>query len=71
MQYRIASTRPINKVVASTLGGAIVAIGVWALNTYASATIPIEVASAATVLVSALLAYLVPLAPGEVTAVEG
>jgi hypothetical protein len=70
MPYRVASARPLNKVVASTLGGAITAIGVWALNTYASAQIPVEVASAATVLVSTLLAYLVPLAPGEVAPAE-
>ena len=63
-------TRVLNKVVASALAGAITVIVVWLLNKYATADVPPEVAQSFTVIVTALIAYVVPLAPGEVKPID-
>jgi hypothetical protein len=64
------STKLLNKVLASTLGGAITVILVWLLNTYAGADVPPEVAQSFTVIVTAVIAYAVPIAPGEVKRIQ-
>lgn len=61
----MAIMQPVNwtpkpKVIASTLAGAVVVVGVWALKTFAHVDQPIEVATAEVVIVSAAIAYLVP-----------
>jgi len=51
---------PTNKVIGAGLSGAIVAIAVYGVDTFAGVHIPPEIASALTVVVSAAAAYLTP-----------
>lgn len=53
------SKKPSPKIVASTVAGAAVIVGVW-LASLAGVTVPTEVAGAATVIISAVSGYLIP-----------
>lgn len=55
-----SSLAPHPKVIVGTLAGAATAILVWVLNTYAKANIPGEIGSAITVVISSVLAYIIP-----------
>ena len=55
------SNFPNRKVSYSALAGALSAILVWVLKTYAKQEIPGEIASALTTILTAVVAYLVPL----------
>jgi len=48
---------PTNKVIAGGVSGAVVVIAIYALNTYFGQHIPAEIASALTVVVSAVASY--------------
>lgn len=66
--YQPTSWRPLNKISAGTLASALGVLLVWLLKTYAGITLPAEVQGAGAVLLFAAVAYLVPLAPGEIAA---
>jgi len=55
------------KVGAASLAGAIVFIGVWALGNFGHVSVPPEVSSAATVLVTAIVGWATPSAQGAPT----
>lgn len=57
--------RPLNKVLGGATAGALSIVVVWAVGTFASVDVPAEVASAFTTVVSAAVAYLVPLSDRE------
>lgn len=57
---------PIAKVSNPAYAQAFVAIAIWALQTYAHTQIPPEVAVAAALLLSGLVAYMTPLRAHEV-----
>ena len=57
---------PIAKVANPAYTQAMVAISVWALQTYAHTEIPPEVAVAAALLLSGFVAYMTPLRAHEV-----
>lgn len=66
MKHRVSSARPIAKVTAAAVAGAIVVILTWLLDAYAGVTLPDQVQSALTLLISLAAAYFTPLQPGEV-----
>jgi len=49
-----------NSTFAATVGGAVTAIVIWALQTWAQLAIPPEIASAITTIIMAVLTHLVP-----------
>ncbi|MGH8595154.1 MAG: hypothetical protein ACREXT_00695 [Gammaproteobacteria bacterium] len=51
---------PSRKVSSSALAGAISITVVWAVNNFAGAAIPGEIASALTTILSSVVAYVVP-----------
>ena len=57
---------PKAKVVAGGLGGAVSVILIWILSAYANVELPAEVAAAFTLVVSTVVAYLIPEAAEEV-----
>lgn len=57
---------PKAKVVAGALGGAVSVILVWILKAYANVELPPDVAAAFTLVVSTIVAYLIPEAAEEV-----
>lgn len=67
MHYRVATKRPIKKVIA-IFSGALVAVVAWALKQFANIEIPGEVQAALIILVSAAAAYLTPIREGEIEA---
>jgi hypothetical protein len=58
------SKRPIRKVGAAGLSGAVATLVLWVIEATA-ATVPAPVAAAITTVVAAGMGYLVPSAPGE------
>lgn len=69
-QYRVASPMPIAKVSAGALSGALVIVLAWLLKQYADVDLPDEVQSALVVLISAMVAYAVPIQDGEIEEVR-
>ncbi|MGJ5621398.1 hypothetical protein [Sulfitobacter sp. MF3-043] len=65
IQTRMNSNRPVRKVTASMLAGAIVQLLLWLNGQMAGPTIPPEVQGALTILVSFVVAYMVPPASTE------
>lgn len=63
---KVATNRPIQKVSAGAVAGALVAILAWGLRRFAGVDVPDEVTSAAVVLISFAAAYLTPIADGEI-----
>jgi len=61
-----ASAFPLRKVSFSTIAGLLSALVFWALRRYAGVEIDQEGAVLITALISGLVGYLTPLAPGEV-----
>lgn len=57
---------PKAKVVAGALGGAISVILIWVLKAYGNVELPPDVAAAFTLVVSTVVAYLIPEAVEEV-----
>lgn len=70
MKVRPTSARPLNKVLAGTLGSALGVIAAWVLRTYVVQDLPPEVELAMTTILTALVslasAYFTPIADGEV-----
>lgn len=66
-RYRVASARPLAKITAVTLAGALTVIIAWLTRVLWAVDIPAEVQAAITTLIAALAGYLTPLLPGEVT----
>lgn len=64
---RVVSRRPLNKVAAGALTSALVVLIGWGLRTACGVELPVEVVGALSTILGAGVAYLVPLAPGEVT----
>ncbi len=64
----VATPYPIAKVTAGALAGALVVIVTWLLDAYAGVSMPPQVQDALIVLISALIAYLTPIQPGEIVA---
>jgi hypothetical protein len=62
--------RPLNKVIGGAFAGAVTIVLVWAVKQFASVEVPAEVASALTTIVSAAVAYLVPLSAREEQAIR-
>jgi hypothetical protein len=58
------SKRPVRKVNAAGLAGAVATLVLWAIEATA-ATVPAPVAAAITTVVAAGMGYLTPSAPGE------
>lgn len=52
--------KPTNKVIAGVLAGAVTTIGAWAARAFGGVEIPAEVQGAITVVVTAVVQYLVP-----------
>lgn len=65
IQTRMNSNRPVRKVTASALAGAIVQLLLWLNGQMGGPAIPPEVQGALTILVSFIVAYMVPPAPSE------
>lgn len=65
IQTRMNSNRPVRKVTASMLAGAIVQLLLWLNGQMGGPALPPEVQGAMTVLVSFVVAYIVPPAPTE------
>lgn len=65
-KYRVSSPAPILKVTSGALSGALVIVLAWLLKQYAGVDLPDEVQSALVVLISALVAYFVPIRSGEI-----
>jgi hypothetical protein len=55
-----SSNAPHPKVVVGGLAGAVTAIVIWVAQSYGKTQIPPEVASAATAIISTVLAYIIP-----------
>lgn len=68
--YRVASAAPIQKVTATGLAALITTILFWLLHEYAHVDLPAEVASAVTGVIALLVAYVTPLAPGDVEPID-
>lgn len=66
-RYRVASARPLAKITAATLAGALTIIIAWVARVLWAIDIPAEVQAAITTVLAALAGYLTPLLPGEVT----
>lgn len=64
--YEVAGATPINKVMNSTLAGAIILIVVYLLHQFAGVDLPTEISAALTTIIMSLVAYLTPIAPGEI-----
>lgn len=71
MKYRVASARPLAKISAVTVAGAMTIVIAWLARTVWQIDIPAEVQAAITTLIAALAGYLTPLLPGEVVREEG
>lgn len=54
------SAAPTRKVVAGVLAGAMTTVGVWAAKQYGGVEMPPEVQGAITVLITAVVQYVVP-----------
>lgn len=63
-----ASAMPINKVSFGTLAGLALTIVFLALRRYAGVQLDPELQTAITALVGGLVAYMTPIAPGEIRA---
>lgn len=57
---RQASPRPTNKVIAGSVGAAVATILIYAIERWLGEPLPLEVATAATTVVSFGLGYLIP-----------
>ena len=57
--------RPLNKVSLAAGAGAAAAIAAWALHQFAGVDVPAGIEAAATVLISTVVAYAVPLSDDE------
>lgn len=57
--------RPLNKVIGGAFAGSLTIVIVWALRQFAAVEVPAEVASAGATIISAVVAYLVPLSERE------
>lgn len=60
------SLAPVRKVAAGGMGGAASVLILYVLEHYAGISVPAEVASAASVLITFAVSYFTPSAPGEV-----
>ncbi len=67
MKYRVASARPLAKISAATVAGALTIVIAWLARVVWQVEIPAEVQAAITTLIAALAGYFTPLLPGEVT----
>ncbi len=65
-RYRVASARPLAKINAVALAGAVTVVVAWAMRQFAGIELPAEVQAAITTLIASLAGYLTPLLPGEV-----
>lgn len=65
-----SSAAPLNKIRNATLAGLACAVLFWALRHYAGVQLDAEGMSAITALVTGLVGYMTPLAPGEVKPVD-
>jgi hypothetical protein len=52
--------KPTNKVIAGVLAGAVTTIAAWAAREFGKVEIPAEVQGAITVLITAVVQYIVP-----------
>lgn len=59
---------PQNKVTAAAIGGAITTLILWALSTFAKIDMPAEAGAALATLITAVLAYVVPMSDDELVA---
>jgi hypothetical protein len=66
---RLRSARPINKVQTAAVSGALAAILIWVLETYAHINMPEYIAAALTTIIMSLVAYITPMLPGELDTV--
>lgn len=64
---RLRSARPLTKVQTATVAGALAAILIWVLETYAHIDMPEYIAAALTTIIMAAVAYVTPLLPGELS----
>lgn len=62
---RLRSARPLTKVQTATVAGAIAAILIWVLETYAHIDMPEYIAAALTTIIMAAVAYVTPIMIGE------
>jgi hypothetical protein len=62
---RLRSARPINKVQTAAVSGALAAILIWVLETYANIDMPEYIAAALTTIIMSLVAYITPMLPNE------
>lgn len=69
-KYKAASAAPLAKVTGALLSGALVAVLLWVLKTYAAIDPPEEVQQAVIIIVSFVVSYFIPLGDGEVVPVE-
>lgn len=69
-RYRAASARPLGKITAATLAGAVTVLIAWLARVVWQVEIPAEVQAAITTLIAALAGYLTPLLPGEIVSDE-
>jgi hypothetical protein len=67
---RLRSVRPINKVQTAAVSGALAAILIWVLETYAHINMPEYIAAALTTIIMSLVAYITPMLPGELDTVS-
>lgn len=68
---QVGSNKPINKVSAGILAGAIVAIVAWVLQQFGGIELPSGVQGALIVIISGLVSYFVPIAEGEIVHTDG
>lgn len=61
-----ASSAPLNKVTFGTLAGLVLTIVFIAIRRYTTVEIDADLQAAITALVGGIVAYMTPLAPGEV-----
>lgn len=66
MTYRPTSKKPLNKVSAAAVAGAVVILLVWGLRQFAGIDVPVVAQNAAIVLVSFVVAYQTPIKDGEI-----
>ena len=71
MESQVASLAPIGKVAFPVYAGAIGAIIVWVLETYAKLEIPPHISAAIIVIIQGTVGYFVPLRRSEVREVDG
>ncbi len=62
---KVASAKPLAKVSAATLAGALSTLAAWLVN-LAGIDVPPAVEAALTTIIMAVIAYLTPIRPGEI-----